>query len=145
MQALEWNAHNIGGVNHIKDLVPWMKASFVSNGLHPEKEDGIDKFDAAFIVARNRDIWTVCNYLYVAKIPENKWATLGVAQDYAAGALAMLEEVGSPWAPSDIARMVLGLASTAYSGVAGCDVKVIPYVADGPKMTYRGSMEVPEG
>ena len=126
-QILDWNAHTAGNLTHIKDLVLWLRTTLMANGQSPIKNDGVDQFDGDFLVARGKTIYEIDAFLHVIEIPEGKWGLRGSGSQFARGALAMLEEVSSPWADSDVAKLVLGLAEHAHSNVRGCKVDVIPY------------------
>ena len=144
-QALEWHGASCGNQSQVRDLLSWMRATFMSSGLSPQKDEGVDWFDAHFILARNKQIFLTDRFMFAHEVPEGEWAALGCASDYADGCLDMIAETGSPWAPSDIARMVIQLAEKRYASVNGCKVDVI---ADGQVVSLprpgRGPMEVPE-
>ena len=108
----------------IASLIAWFRRVFVVHGVKPNEHG---EYSGFILIARQKDIWRVDSALAANKIKTGAWACAGAAHEIAIGALDAFDECGQGIAPSDVARLVMGIAERRCAAVRGCRVEVIPY------------------
>jgi hypothetical protein len=109
----------------IAGFVAWLRRLFVVHQIKPNDEG---EYPGYMLVARGKKVWKLDSALHANEFKQGFWATAGAGADIAAGALDAFDECGSgALPPSDVARLVLGIAEKRCAGVRGCRVEVVPY------------------
>ena len=110
----------------ITGLIAYFRRLFLMHGCDPNKEN-THHYEVSMVVAKDKEVWSIDGSLYALPMPQGQWAVCGSGSEVAIGALEAFYEADVPFAPSEIARLVLQIAERRNAYVRGCKVDVIPY------------------